>query len=94
MTAALSVFLEPRPAAADRESHRAIAPRPLFLIYADPGLGGESTRQPNYYAAAGEPKYIWKVPGSKHTGGIEARPDEYERRVIRFFNRSLYDGTG
>jgi fermentation-respiration switch protein FrsA (DUF1100 family) len=59
------------------------------LIYADPGIGGESTRQPKYYAAAGEPKAIWKVPGSKHTGGIDARPAEYERRVVAFFDHAL-----
>ena len=66
-----------------------IAPRSVFLIYADPGLGGENTRQPKYYAAAGEPKAIWKVPGSKHTGGIDAHPAEYEQRVIAFFDRAL-----
>jgi hypothetical protein len=54
-------------------------------------LGGENTRGPKYYAAAGEPKAIWKVPGSRHTGGMDARPAEYERRVIDFFDRSLLD---
>jgi hypothetical protein len=53
-----------------------------MLIYADPGMGGENARQPKYYAAAGDPKTIWKVPGSEHTGGMDARPAEYERRVI------------
>lgn len=66
-----------------------IAPRALFLIYADPGMGGENTRQPKYYAAAGKPKAIWKVPGAKHTGGIDARPVEYERRVIAFLDKTL-----
>jgi hypothetical protein len=69
------------------------APRSVFLIYADPGLGGENTRQPTYYAAAGEPKAIWKVPGSKHTGGIDARPAEYEQRVIAFFDRALLESN-
>jgi hypothetical protein len=64
-----------------------IAPCSVLLIYTDPGLGGENTRQPKYSAAAREPKTIWKVPGSKHTGGIAARPKEYERRVIAFFDR-------
>jgi hypothetical protein len=66
-----------------------IAPRPVFLIYADPGMGGENIRQPRYYAAAGEPKQVWKVPGAKHTGGLKAQPAEYERRVVDFFDRSL-----
>ncbi len=52
-------------------------------------MGGENERQPKYYAAAGEPKAIWEVPGAKHTDGIEARPAEYERRVVGFFDRAL-----
>jgi fermentation-respiration switch protein FrsA (DUF1100 family) len=45
---------------------------------------------PVYYAAAGAPKQIWRVPGAGHTGGIDARPQEYERRVIEFFNRAFH----
>ena len=41
-----------------------------------------------YFAAAGEPKSIWKVPGAKHTGGTDARPTEYERRVVGFFDQA------
>ena len=66
-----------------------IAPTAVFLIYADPGIGGESTRQPKYFEAARRPKTIWKVPGSKHTGGIKAQPQEYERRVIAFLDSTL-----
>ena len=93
MTVALTVFSNhgPPPPIVDRIGQ--IAPRSVFLIYADPGLGGESTRQPKYYEAAGEPKAIWKVPDSTHTGGIDAQPAEYERRVIAFFDRALL-GTG
>jgi hypothetical protein len=29
------------------------------------------------------------MPGSRHTGGINARPAEYERRVVDFFDRAL-----
>ena len=60
----------------DAELAEGVAQMALFLIHADPGLGGENTRGPIYYAAAGEPKAIWKVPGSTHTGGIDARPAE------------------
>ena len=35
------------------------------------------------------PKSIWKVPGSDHTGGIDAAPLEYERRVVDFFDDAL-----
>jgi hypothetical protein len=55
----------------------------------DPGIGGESTRQPEYFAAAGDPKDIWEVPEARHTGGIDAEPVEYERRLTAFFEASL-----
>jgi len=54
-------------------------------------MGGEDIRQPKYYAAAGEPKAIWKVPGAEHTGGIDARPAEYERRVVDFLDNALLE---
>jgi hypothetical protein len=66
-----------------------IAPRPVFIIYAVPGQGGESELSQAYYDAAREPKTIWQVPGAGHTGGIEAEPAEYERRVIAFFESAL-----
>jgi uncharacterized protein len=89
MTGALRLFSNHAPPPAIVERIGRIAPRSVLLIYAEPGMGGEDTRQPKYYAAAGEPKGIWKVPGSAHTGGIDARPKEYERRVIAFFDRAL-----
>jgi uncharacterized protein len=89
MTAATTVFgnTGPQPPIVDRIG--LIAPRAVFLIYAVPGIGGEDYRQPLYYDAAGEPKRIWRVPGSGHTGGLEAQPAEYERRVIAFFDEAL-----
>jgi uncharacterized protein len=69
-----------------------IAPRPVFLIYALHGTGGEEKQlNPKYYAAAGQPKQIWEIPEASHTGGITARPREYERRVIAFFDSALLD---
>jgi hypothetical protein len=92
MRAAATVFANhlPPPRIVDRIG--AIAPRSVFLIYAEPGMGGEDVRQPKYFAAAGEPKRIWKVPGAGHTGGIDARPAEYERRVIGFLDETLLNG--
>ncbi|HWM13804.1 MAG TPA: CocE/NonD family hydrolase [Gaiellaceae bacterium] len=91
MTAATTVFSNhgPAPPIVDRIGQ--IAPTPVFLIYAGPGMGDEDTRQPRYYAAAGEPKAIWNVPGSAHTGGVDARPAEYEQRVVAFFDEALLD---
>jgi uncharacterized protein len=66
-----------------------IAPRPVFIIYAVPGQGGEAELSQAFYDAAREPKTIWQVPGAGHTGGIEAQPEEYERRVVAFFDDAL-----
>jgi dienelactone hydrolase len=66
-----------------------VSPTPLFLIYADPGQGGEAELQETFYEAAREPKQLWLVPGAGHTGGIEAQPAEYERRVVGFFDDAL-----
>jgi uncharacterized protein len=89
LSAAVAVFSNqaPPPPIADRIGE--IAPRAVFLIHAAPGMGGEDVRQPKYYAAAGQPKQLWKVPGADHTGGLKAQPSEYERRVVDFYDRAL-----
>jgi hypothetical protein len=65
-----------------------IAPRPLLLIAAPNSPNGEDLNV-QYHAAANEPKELWEIPESGHVGGFDARPDEYERRVVGFFDRSL-----
>jgi dienelactone hydrolase len=65
---------------------------PVLFIYADPGQGGEAELTQAYYDAAPEPKEVWLVPGAEHTGGIEAQPEEYERRVVGFFDEALLGG--
>jgi uncharacterized protein len=69
-----------------------IAPRPLLLVYAGRGGGGEELT-PDYYRAASYPKALWKIPEAGHVGGFRARPDEYERRLIRFLDRALLPGA-
>jgi uncharacterized protein len=65
-----------------------IAPRPVFIIWAPDGVDTEALNR-GYYEAAGEPKTLWEIPESKHVGGLQARPREYERRVIGFFDDAL-----
>ena len=86
-TAALTVIsTAPPPALDDVVGH--IAPRPILLIYAARGQGGEDLN-PDYFEAAGEPKEIWRVEDGGHTGALAASPEEYERRVVGFFDRAL-----
>jgi hypothetical protein len=60
---------------------------PLFVIYSDKGQGGETISR-QYYDAAKGPKELWPAPGG-HTGAIDAAPEEYERRVVGFFDRTI-----
>jgi uncharacterized protein len=48
---------------------------------------------PDYYEAAGRPKRIWRIETS-HTHGLSARPKEYERRVVGFFDGALLARPG
>jgi hypothetical protein len=91
VTPGVALFSNDLPPASLEDLVGRIAPRPVFLIYAVPGQGGEAELTQTFYEAAREPKAIWRVPGSGHTGGIEARPQEYERRVIGFFDDALLD---
>ena len=69
-----------------------IAPRATFFIYGEDGQEVEKAVNPVYYDAAFSPKAIWMVPGAGHTQGIEAQPEEYERLVVGFFDRTLLAG--
>jgi fermentation-respiration switch protein FrsA (DUF1100 family) len=39
------------------------------------------------YSAASGPKELWIVDGAAHASALGHAPAEYERRVIRFFDR-------
>ena len=52
------------------------------------GKAGEQLND-EYFGAVRAQKINWMVPESKHTGASTARPREYERRVVGFFNRTL-----
>jgi fermentation-respiration switch protein FrsA (DUF1100 family) len=64
-----------------------ISPRPLLLIYGEHEAG--SGRAQAQFAAARQPKTLWIVPGGSHGGNYQIAPEEYERRVIEFFNSIL-----
>jgi fermentation-respiration switch protein FrsA (DUF1100 family) len=66
-----------------------IAPRPVMLIASAYGPGGELAANRNYYAAAQEPKILWELSDAGHVEGLFAKPEEYEARVIKFFDQSL-----
>ncbi len=87
-TAAASVLAGVGPPPALQDLVPRIAPRPVLFIHAGRGQGGEDLN-PTYFAAANEPKELWYLPEASHTGGINARPQEYEDRVVGFLDEAL-----
>jgi uncharacterized protein len=86
-TASVALFSDSTPPDNLEDLIPRIAPRPVFLINAAHNEVDQKATE--YFAAAREPKQQWLVPRGGHTGGISAMPREYERRVVRFFDRSL-----
>jgi hypothetical protein len=66
-----------------------IAPRAIMLIAS--GTGVEPELIQIYFDAASEPKTLWNIPDSHHIKGLTTFPDEYERRVIEFFDAELLE---
>jgi len=85
---ALAVFSNASAPADLVELVAGIAPRPVLLIQAVHGAGGEELNRA-YYAAAGRPKALWLVTDGGHTGALKADATEYERRVVGFLDRAL-----
>jgi pimeloyl-ACP methyl ester carboxylesterase len=71
-----------------------IAPRPVLFIYGEHDQANVVDLTPRYYAKAGRPKALWRVPGASHTGGIDAHPREYERRIVAFLDNALLRQKG
>jgi fermentation-respiration switch protein FrsA (DUF1100 family) len=66
-----------------------ITPRPVFLIQgtADAAIPPDSAQR--LFESAGEPKLLWLQPGAGHVGALSVAREEYEQRVIEFFETEL-----
>jgi uncharacterized protein len=62
--------------------------QPMLLIAAPNAPTGEKLNR-GYAKAAGDSATLWEIPESGHVGGLKARPEEYERRVVGFFDEAL-----
>jgi fermentation-respiration switch protein FrsA (DUF1100 family) len=87
LTAGVTVFANQLPPPSLVDLVPKIAPTAVFFIHATKGAAGEDNN-PDYFDAAGNPKRIWKIETS-HTHGLTDHPQEYERRVVGFFDRTL-----
>jgi fermentation-respiration switch protein FrsA (DUF1100 family) len=66
-----------------------LSPRPILFLQggADVVVTPESGRL--LYDAAREPKELWFDPDLEHIAFFDERPDEFERRVVGFYDRYL-----
>ncbi len=64
-----------------------ISPRPVLLIYGE--HEAERGGAERLFNAARAPKQVWIVPGAGHGGYIGAAPQEYEQRVVTFFDKVM-----
>ena len=87
-TASIAVFSNQSPPANLKDLSARIASQPVLLIAAPNSGHGEELNR-GYARAAGDSAALWEIPESGHVGGLDARPEEYERRVIAFFDRAL-----
>ena len=71
-----------------------ISPTPLLLVATGRDVPAELKANRVYAAAASEPVEHWELPDVNHTAAIRERPEEYERRVVGFFDDALLAGAG
>ena len=86
-TASVAVFSNTAPPAGLKDLS-ADVDQPLLLIAAPNSGHGEELNR-HYARAAGDNATLWEIPEARHVGGIDARPEEYERRVVSFFDEAL-----
>ena len=64
--------------------------QPTLLIHGRHSQKGTERKHNVHYDEVGGPNVKrWEIPNSGHTGGLEATPEEYQRRVLRFFDAAL-----
>jgi fermentation-respiration switch protein FrsA (DUF1100 family) len=71
-----------------------ISPRAILIVHGelDELLFVRNAHQ--LYAAAGEPKELYVIPNAGHGGLPQAQPEEYQERIVGFFDRYLLEIPG
>lgn len=72
-----------------RQAVSLIAPRPILLIAA----GEDRVTSRGYFDAAREPKTLWDRDEPGHIDALFRHPEEYEQRVVGFFDQALLRGN-
>ena len=66
-----------------------IAPRPILFIQGDQDQYVPPRDFESLYAAAGQGKEAWRVPGAGHCVVAQLYPEEFQQRIISFFSQNL-----
>jgi hypothetical protein len=64
-------------------------PGRVLLIAAGEDVGSEYQLNRIWAKRARGRVQLWELPDGEHTGALDEEPEEYERRVIGFFDRRL-----
>jgi fermentation-respiration switch protein FrsA (DUF1100 family) len=66
-----------------------ISPRPILIIHGTADTTITPDNSVRNYAAAGQPKELWLVPGATHAHSRDVAGAAYVHRVVAFFRRYL-----
>jgi dipeptidyl aminopeptidase/acylaminoacyl peptidase len=66
-----------------------VSPRSIFVIGGELDSWVPPATTKDLFAAAGDPKRLWIVPGAGHTDFTTVAPEEYAQRLNQFFAESL-----
>jgi fermentation-respiration switch protein FrsA (DUF1100 family) len=66
-----------------------ISPRPILILHSISDIAISPNSGELLFAAASEPKKLWQVDGVDHAAFDTQRPQEFENKVLEFFNQFL-----
>ncbi len=66
-----------------------ISPRPILILHSTSDIAISSNSGELLYTAASEPKELWQVQGVDHAAFDTQLPEEFENKVLRFFDQFL-----
>ena len=73
------------------EHIREISPRPVLLMQGGKDVVVMPDGGQRLYDAAGEPRELWFNPDLGHMAFADELPEEYEKRVVAFFDKYLLE---
>lgn len=68
-----------------------ISPRPVYIMHAEDDDVVSATSGEMLHDAAGDPKEYWLCPNTGHHDCDTVHPEEFEQRMIEFFDRYLLE---